>query len=268
MFFILSKILWILVAPTNFLVLLGLIGLLFLFTRMRRTAKSLVSISLMGLFLAAFSPIGEWALGPLENRFPQISQLENSSFDGVIVLGGATNLHITRLRNEPAVGEAGERIFKMIELARLFPDKQIAFAGGGGLGHDELGRATREADVVKDLLERAGIQTGQIVFERASQNTWQNAENLRPILDPAPDSRWLLVTSAFHMPRSMGAFRHAGFNVIAYPVDFRLGSYGASFTTSTTGAGRMAKLDLAVHEWLGLAVYWWTGRSSAFFPAP
>ncbi len=273
MFFYLAKIAWILVAPTNLLVFFGLIGVVLLFTRMRRTAKSFVTVSLLGLFLAGFSPIGEWVLAPLENRFPQISELDGASFDGIIVLGGATNLHITRSRNtrsrnEPTVGEAAERIFKLIELARRFPDKRITFAGGGGLGADDSGPLSREADVVKILLERAGLPTGDILFERQSQNTWQNAEKLREILQPAPQSRWLLVTSAFHMPRSMGVFRQAGFNVIAYPVDFRLGSYGASFLTNSTGAGKMEKLDLAVHEWIGLASYWLTGRSTAFFPGP
>lgn len=268
MFFFLSKIFWILVAPTNLLVILGLAGVLFLFTRMRRTARSLVSISLVGLFLAAFSPVGEWVLGPLENRFPQIAELDRSSFDGVIVLGGATNIHITQLRDEPTVGDAAERIFKLIELARLFPEKIIAFSGGGGLGQDGVGPATREADVIKTLLERAGLPTDNIIFERESLNTWQNAENLRGILEPDPDTRWLLVTSAFHMPRAVGVFRQAGYNVIAYPVDFRSGSFIASFAGGATGASKMAMLDQAVREWIGMTVYWLTGRSAAFFPGP
>jgi uncharacterized SAM-binding protein YcdF (DUF218 family) len=268
MFFNLSKIVWILVAPTNLLLLLGLIGIFFLFTRMQRTAKTLVSVSLLGLFLAGFSPIGEWALAPLENRFPQITELDGSSFDGIIVLGGASNLHITRSRNEPTIGEASERIFKLIELARRFPEKRIAFAGGGGVSADASGPFTREADVVKLLLERTGLPTENILFERQSQNTWQNARNLEAILQPAPESRWLLVTSAFHMPRAVGVFRQAGFNVIAYPVDFRLGSFAASFTTNSTGAGKMAKFDQAAHEWIGLTSYWMTGRSGAFFPGP
>ncbi len=268
MFFFLSKIFWIFVAPTNFLVLLGLAGILFLFTRMQRTAKTFVSISLVGLFLAAFSPVGEWVLGPLENRFPQITELDRASFDGIIVLGGATNIHISQLRNEPTVGSAAERIFKLIELARLFPEKTIAFTGGGGLGQDANGPATREADVIKTLLERAGLPTGDIIFERDSLNTWQNAEYLQTLLEPDPGSRWLLITSAFHMPRAVGAFRQTGYTVIAYPVDFRLGSFAASFAAGTTGASRMAMLDQAAREWIGMTVYWLTGRSEVFFPGP
>lgn len=268
MFLYLAKITWFLVAPTNSLVLIGLIGVFLLFTRLRRTAKTFVTISLFGLFLAAFSPVGEWALAPLENRFPQIQELDSSSFDGIIVLGGASNLHISRSRNEPTVGGAAERIFKLIELARRFPEKVITFAGGGGLSEGGTESFAREADVVKSLLERAGLPTDGIMFERQSQNTWQNAENLQEILQPTPEFRWLLITSAFHMPRAVGVFRRVGFNVIAYPVDFRLGSFGASFTTNSSGAGKMAKLDQAVHEWIGLVSYWLTERSDAFFPGP
>jgi len=66
----------------------------------------------------------------------------------------------------------------------------------------------------------------------------------------------------------MGIFRQVGFNVTAYPVDFRLGEYGGSLLSAETGAWRLAQLDLAVHEWIGLVAYWVSGRSTEFFPAP
>lgn len=90
----------------------------------------------------------------------------------------------------------------------------------------------------------------------------------RDIVRPQPGQRWLLVTSAFHMPRTVGIFRAAGFDVEAYPVDFR--------TTGPEDAGRgffhvsegLRRTDVAVREWIGLLAYYVTGRSSALFPAP
>ncbi len=268
MFFYASKIVWLLLAPTNLLIFIAMIGVGFLFIKFVRTAKILVAISVLGLFLGAFSPVGSWVLKPLEQRFPQVTEIDPDTFEGIIFLGGSTDVHLTRRYGEPALNEGAERLFKMIEFARRFPEKTIVFAGGGGLGHDYPGAISREADVAKLVLERTGIETGQIIFERESHNTWQNAVNVRAILNPAQDSRWLLVTSAFHMPRSVGVFRQAGFNVIAYPVDFRLGGYADSLVSNQTGATRLARLDLAVHEWIGLLAYWVSGRSTEFFPAP
>lgn len=268
MFFYASKIVWLLLAPTNLLIFIGMIGVGFLFFKFFRVGRLLVAVSILGLFAGAFSPVGSWVLRPLEQRFPQVTNIDPNSFDGIIVLGGSTDVHLTREYGEPAVSERSERLFKLIEFARIYPDKIIAFTGGGGFGHDNPGPISTEADVVQMVLERAGIATDGIIFERKSLNTWQNAVNVRQILNPSANSRWLLVTSAFHIPRSMGIFRQAGFNVIAYPVDFRLGENGTSLLSAETGAWRLARLDLAVREWIGMLAYWVSGRSTEFFPAP
>lgn len=267
MFFYLSKIAWLLIAPTNLLLFAGLFGVVLLFTKFKKTGRFFAALSVLGLFVAAFTPVSAWVLAPLESRFPVIHDLEAEKFDGIIVLGGATDVHITRLTGEPAISGAGERALKMIELARRYPDKPIAFAGGGGV-HDDGGPITKEADVMRLILERSGLPTDEIVFEDQSRNTWQNAVNVRELLKPAQDSTWLLVTSAFHMPRSVGVFRQAGFNVRPVPVDFRIGGYTDTYFLNESGAARMARLDIAMREWVGLVVYYLSGRSNALFPGP
>jgi uncharacterized SAM-binding protein YcdF (DUF218 family) len=121
---------------------------------------------------------------------------------------------------------------------------------------------------VAPILESFGIPASRIELEGASRNTHENAVFTRELVRPKPGERWLLVTSAHHMPRSVGSFRRAGFAVEPYPVDWR--TRGAPDLARPFGiaAGGLARTDVAVREWVGLLVYWLTGRSSALFPGP
>jgi uncharacterized SAM-binding protein YcdF (DUF218 family) len=118
------------------------------------------------------------------------------------------------------------------------------------------------------LLERFGIARERIVLESRSRTTDENARFTRALVSPKPGERWLLVTSAFHMPRSIGAFRHAGFEVEAYPVDWRSRGWIDAASPFDQLSHGLARTDVAVHEWSGLIAYRLTGRSSALFPAP
>jgi uncharacterized SAM-binding protein YcdF (DUF218 family) len=117
-------------------------------------------------------------------------------------------------------------------------------------------------------LEALGVAHDRITAEEQSRNTIENAVFSRLLADPKPGQRWLLVTSASHMPRAIATFRAAGFAVEAYPVDWH--TKGRHDTAELFGspAGGLAMTDYAVHEWVGLAVYWLTGKTSELFPAP
>ena len=125
-----------------------------------------------------------------------------------------------------------------------------------------------EADYAVDLFESLGIPRGRIETERQSRNTIENAELSKALAKPKPGERWLLVTSAYHMPRSIGVFRRVGFPVEAYPVDWRTrGPIDLAIPFESITAG-LRRTDTAVHEWIGLFAYWLSGRTSALFPAP
>ena len=87
-------------------------------------------------------------------------------------------------------------------------------------------------------------------------------------MQPKPSERWLLVTSAHHMPRSIGIFRKAGFPVEAHPVDFRTRGWQDLDGPFGSLAAGLARTDAAMHEWAGLFVYWLTERTSELFPGP
>ncbi len=117
------------------------------------------------------------------------------------------------------------------------------------------------------MLERLGVQRERLIVEDRSRNTVENAVYTAAMIDPKPGERWLLVTSAAHMPRAVGCFRRAGIPVEAVPVDRRL-DRGVDFFPSDSLAEGLLALDAATREWVGLFVYWLTGQTSELFPGP
>lgn len=103
-------------------------------------------------------------------------------------------------------------------------------------------------------------------MERRSRNTYENAVFTKALVAPKPGERWLLVTSAYHMPRSVGLFRRAGFLVEPYPVDWRIGE--RVFAFENVSADGLFRTDIAVREWLGLLAYRLSGRTGELLPGP
>jgi uncharacterized SAM-binding protein YcdF (DUF218 family) len=182
-----------------------------------------------------------------------------------VALGGGVTPDVAAAHNGPALNEAGERMTTVVELARRYPAARIVFSGGNGSLTDA---GETEAQAAQQLFDRLGVAAGRIELEDKSRNTLENALFSKALVMPKPGERWLLVTSAYHMPRAVGVFRRAGFPVEAYPVDWRTrGSEDLARLFATVSEG-LSRTDTAVHEWLGLVVYWLTGRSSELFPGP
>lgn len=257
--FFLSKVAWFLASPSNLLTLTALFGAL---AARRRWGRRLCLSSLLLLAALGLLPAGHWLLLPLENRFPAYRD-DGAPIAGVIVLGGGVHPNTSFARDQLAVGEAAERVLAMAELARRHPEARIVFSGGAG---SVRRTAPPEADAVARYGAALGIDVGRITFENRSRNTAENASETRALLDPGPGQRWLLVTSAWHMPRAMGAFRKQGFSVVPYPVDYRTGARGDLFAPEASVATGLDRLDTAVREWLGLVSYRLGGRTEALFP--
>jgi uncharacterized SAM-binding protein YcdF (DUF218 family) len=257
--FVLSKIYWYLAAPGNLLVLILLLGALALLTR-RRIGIWLAVVGTLGFAAIVATPIAEWTIVPLENRFPQ-PQLPDR-IDGIIVLGGAVDEGITRARGLPAVNDAAERVIEAAALARRFPEARIVLSGGEGLR--DIG--WNEAEPTRDILVSLGVPVERIVLEIRSRNTIENAEDSFAVVHPREGEVWLLVTSAMHMPRAVGCFRHVGWRVVPFPVDYRTapGVMSRDYMLDD----RLTILDLAVKEWVGLVAYRALGRIDTIFPGP
>jgi uncharacterized SAM-binding protein YcdF (DUF218 family) len=264
MFFILSKILGFFALPSNFFMAVGLVGLVLLCTRFTRLASWLVVTSLVLIAIAGFSPLGNVLILPLEQRFPPWDASRGPP-DGIVVLGGAVSPDISAARGRMALDEAAERITAAAELARRYPKARIIYSGGtNALIFDEQAEAGFAVRQLADL----GVAPERMTAEDRSRNTIENAEFSRLSAAPKPGERWLLLTSAYHMPRAMAAFRVVGFAVEAYPVDWRTRGPIDSVRPFTSLAEGLGRTDTAVHEWVGLLAYWLSGKTTALFPAP
>jgi uncharacterized SAM-binding protein YcdF (DUF218 family) len=259
----LSKILGFFALPSNLLLLLALVGILLMRTRFSRFGQGLLIGAILLLVIVGIAPVGNALMLPLEERFPKWDPKRGSPH-GIVVLGGAVSPDVSAARQDIALNEAAERMTAVAKLAREHPSARIVFTGGSG----RLFGGATEADFVSDLFESFGISRDRVTLEKRARNTVENAVLTKELVQPKPAERWLLVTSAHHMPRSVGIFRKAGFPVEAHPVDFR--TRGTADLTGPFGslAAGLARTDAAMHEWAGLIVYWLTGRTSELFPGP
>jgi uncharacterized SAM-binding protein YcdF (DUF218 family) len=264
LFFFLSKTLGVALLPINLLVELGILSLVLMVTRFAASGRKLAAIVLVLLALAAFSPLGNLLLYPLESRFPQWDPSQSAP-DGIIVLGGSVDTDLSAAHHTPVVSHAADRLFAPAELARRYPNARIVFTGGTA---NLVATDAREADYSAPILESLGIPKERLILERNSRNTYENAVFTKQLVAPRPGERWLLVTSAFHMPRSMGIFRKAGFDVEAYPVDWRMGGRDELFSFTNNSADGLGRTDVAVREWIGLAAYRLMGRTGELLPGP
>jgi uncharacterized SAM-binding protein YcdF (DUF218 family) len=264
-YFFLSKTLGIMLLPTNLLIGVGVAGAILLATRWRRLGRRLSVFSVVLLAIAGFSPLGEFLLYPLEQRFPPWDASRGSP-DGIVVLGGAIDPDLSAARGEAVFLRAADRIIAAAALARRYPNARIVYAGGNA--SLIANRPAMEADYAASAFESLGIARQRVTMERRSRNTQENAEFAKAMADPKDGERWLLVTSAFHMPRAIGLFRKAGFVVEPCPVDWRVGDWEHAMAFSQLSSEGLERTDLGVREWIGLAVYWALGKIDTPFPGP
>ena len=264
MYFIISKIAGFVLLPSNAIGLIAGLGLLLLLIRRPRAAWRAFRIGAALLIVCGFSPLGHVLMLPLTERFP-VWHAASGAPDGIIVLGGSIDADATALRGMLETEGSAERLFAMLDLARRYPKARILFAGGSG---NLTGSRRGEAPVAGQLLDEFGLSNDRVVLESESRTTEENAAFARRLVMPVAGERWLLVTSAFHMPRSVGLFRAAGFEVEAYPVDFRTRGWIDAASPSSNVVQGLARTDTAVHEWIGLVASWAAGRSRDLFPGP
>jgi uncharacterized SAM-binding protein YcdF (DUF218 family) len=263
MFFILSKTGSFLLLPSNLLILLCFIGVVLMATRFARAGRWLALTSLVLLTLAGFLPVGAMLTQRLESRFPPWDPSRGPP-DGIVVLGGAIAPGLSRYYGETVVNQNGSRLFAIGKLARAYPNARIVYTSGDG---SLFADGPAEADFLPPLLDQLGLPRDRVILETRSRNTEENAEFTKALVQPKPGERWLVVTSAWHMPRAIGSFRSAGFPVEAYPVGWRTAK-NRPFRLNAVFANGLGYTDLAVHEWLGLIAYRLTGRTPELLPSP
>jgi uncharacterized SAM-binding protein YcdF (DUF218 family) len=265
LFFALSKTIGVMLLPTNFLIGLGFVGVVLHFTRFARLGRKLVIASILLLAICGFSPLGSLMLYPLEARFPPWDDTKGAP-DGIVVLGGSIEPDLSAARGTAVFSGSVDRIIAAAALAHRYPQARIVFSGGSAnLVSDNT---AKEADAAQAVFERLGIARDRLLMERASRNTVENAEFSKALVSPKPGERWLLVTSAYHMPRSIGIFRKVGFAIEPYPVDWRTGGPRELLKFSIYAIDGLGRVETAMREWIGLSAYWVTGKTDMVLPGP
>jgi uncharacterized SAM-binding protein YcdF (DUF218 family) len=180
------------------------------------------------------------------------------------VLGGSIDADVSLARDTPVVRRSPDRIIAAAALARQYPKARVVFTGGS----PRLLSDAREADYAAAIFESLGVDKSRLIMERQSRNTAENAEFTKALVAPRPGERWVLVTSAFHMPRSVGLFRKTGFPVEAYPVDWWVGRRRDALSFTALALEGLSRTDIAMREWFGLIAYRATGRIDDLLPGP
>jgi uncharacterized SAM-binding protein YcdF (DUF218 family) len=264
MFFIVSKTVGWLLTPTNLIISLTMIGLLLLLTRLAGLGrKALVAAALL-LTVLALMPISYWLMVPLEQRFP-VWDTSRGAPDGIIVLGGSIVPEISAARGTGVFPAAADRLVAAAELARRYPDVPVIFTGGSAtlaVGDE------READFAASIFVRLGLAPGRVMLERDSRNTAENALFTARMVSPKPGQRWVLITSAYHLPRAVGLFRAAGFAVEPYPVDWLTQGEADYWRFGDKPLDNLSRIDNGAREWIGMLANRLTGKSKELFPAP
>jgi uncharacterized SAM-binding protein YcdF (DUF218 family) len=261
--FIASKLFWLVAEPSNFFVLLLVLAALLLLTRWRRWGMRLVGfLAVLGVALMML-PFGAWLVIPLENRFPVPSPMP-THVDGIIVLGGAVSTVLTQRRGQPTVNEHAERFLALADLARRYPEAKLVYSGGSA---SPFLPEYREADAARAVIAELGIDPARMIYERESRNTVENVRNSKALVNPKPGETWLLVTSGWHMPRSVGIFRRQGWTVIPYPVDYLTDGRMVKIKDPDFAEG-LGLLHRGLKEWIGLVAYRLFDYSDSLFPGP
>ena len=260
-FFLASKIVWAVISPDSLIVILGVGAWFALIFGWHRWSRRLLAACALLLLLIGSLPVGEWLIAPLENRFAVNAALP-AEVNGIIVLGGMLDPVLSNVWNQAEIGGAADRLTSFLYLARLYPEAQLVFTGGSG---SVTQQEFKEADTTQLLLEQLGMNNRAIVYESDSRNTMENAVNSKRLLAPLPGSNWILITSAFHMPRSVGIFCQQEWPVYPYPVD-HYSRKGDLLRLQFQFAANLQVLGIAVREWIGIVVYRFTGRSAQLLP--
>lgn len=264
MFYYASKIFWLFIQPINLIGILLFCSLCAQLFAWRRVAFASGLAALLVLVVSAWTSLGALMLHPLEDRFVR-PEPAPQRVDGIILLGGGFQGSVNLARRGYELNDAGDRVVEAAVLARLYPDAKVVVSGGTG---SLLFEGEADADSAPRLLSALGVAPERLVLEGRSRNTYENAVFSAEMLDPQPGQTWLLVTSAFHMPRSMALFRKAGFAVVPWPTDYKTSGTETPGLAQDNVHDSLKNITTGLREWIGLVAYWGSGRIDEPFPAP
>ena len=251
MFFILSKILDLFISPAIWIV--GLLLASYLFRKRKSSLSSKLFLSgLISLLIFTNPFIVNLVMNRWEVKAYSAEEIK-SPYEVGIVLGGSTRYYDNDSKRM-VFSSSADRLMQAVELYHKGKIKKIFLSGGSGFVNFQ---EWKESEKLFPLLVNNGVKPEDILMENNSRNTYENAVETAAVLkNKGITSKSLLITSAFHMRRSIACYEQANINVAAYAVDSRSG--GAMYTLDRLiqpDPEALVAWDLLTHEWVGYLVY-------------
>ena len=244
--FLFKKITGLVLSPLTVCVVLLVSGLfLLLFTRRQRTGKFTVTLGVVFLLLMSYDALPDRALGTLERRYPPLKEIDSiSDVKWIVVLGGG---HVTDPNLPVASRISGESLSRLIEgviIHKRLPQSRMVLSGGN------IFDPVPESKSMAKLAIILGIDKDDIHEEPAGLDTEDQAMLIKKIVGK---DKFILVTSAFHMPRSMALFQKQGMHPIPAPSGYRVKNRNeVDPFMFFPDSGGIEKMEFAVHEYLGM----------------
>lgn len=254
---------WQLINLDIILIFCAILSGILIWSKWWKISRIFVTFFSIFIFITGVSPLPDLLMTYLENRYPQPKKIDKD-VKGFIIVGFGIDRRISEARHTPTFNCAAERVTYLVELANQYPDKKIVFTAG----NPENGSKVTIASVAKDFYKN---MTGKeppsnIIFDDKSETTFQCAENTYNLIHPEPEDKWVLVTSAAHLPRAMGAFQSVGWKkLIPYPIDYRTtGQYNINFGFSIYHG--LMTWSIVTYEIIGILYYRLTGLTKKIIP--
>lgn len=254
--YVASKLLSFVTEPLVWVFVPLALGLLLQLRRWHTSGQVLCGAALGLLLFFGWNGLPDNLVRHLEAQYPTVPEDASlERYTGIVVLGGAmAHSSLWEAHGQMALNEHAERMTVAVALMRRHPHLKMVFTGGNS---DLRGRGWTEVRRARIFFDAMGVDPARIQYEDQSRNTAENASLTARLPGLDPKAPWLLLTSANHMPRSMGVFRKAGWNVVAYPVDYRSIQH-PDWLAFSLRAG-VAAWRIVLHENLGYWVYRWQG---------
>lgn len=223
----------------------------------RLWARKLLLWTILLILALHTGPVNFALRYPLESRYPPLlDPVKAGNYDAIVVLS-AGSVSSRGLIPFPSVDEhMFRRLDEAWRLYRIQP-KPIVVSGGHV---DPFTPARDENKIARELLIRWGVPKSDVIGEATSRDTFENALETAKVLKKHGWKRYLLVTSAFHMPRSMLVFAERVPEPIPAPGDFSVGELDMTPFIFTPSEGAGQRLYETIHEYIGLANYYWRLR--------
>lgn len=246
--FVLSKLFWILFQPLTLAFLAIVIALVCLALAMTAAAAAFCALAAATLAITCFTSLGAMMMAGLENRHSRPALANPPAC--AIILGGGISTGISARRGTYTFSRAADRYIETLRLARLYPDMKILVTGGD---NSLSGNLNGEAEPASRFFADHGIAAERILYEPMARNTEENARLTAAMLAGQTfTGDILLVTSAYHMPRSFAHFERTRMAVLPWPVDYRTDGkarFTISFDQPVINA---TMLSTALREWAGM----------------